>query len=375
MLLAGDIGGTKTKLAVFSPERGAQHPLAEARFSSADYPALRAIVCEFLVDTDVRISSASFGVAGPVVAGEAKVTNLPWVIVERELSTVLGGIPVRLINDLEAIASYVPFAPASARHTLNVGRPMEHGPLAVIAPGTGLGEAFLVSDGHMYHTYASEGGHVDFAPTTPLQLELLRYLQQRHGHVSYERVCSGRGIPNLYAYFRDNGLYVEPAELRAELAVATDRAPIIVQAAIEEIAVACECGGADALTAVNTVLGMQVDWRTGHPGLNTVVGGYSGTGIKPIALRCAFECVKAVRIPVIGCGGIVTVDDVLEFLSVGCTAVQVGTASFGDPGLLDRLAGALEGRLEEAGFSSISEVIGNLDVPELRRREAPERTP
>lgn len=144
---------------------------------------------------------------------------------------------------------------------------------------------------------------------------------------------------------------------------------------IDEIAVACERGGADALTAINTVLGMQVDWRTGRPGLNTVVGGYSGTGIKPIALRCAFECLKAVRIPVIGCGGIATVDDVLEFLSVGCTAVQVGTASFGEPGLLDRLARALEERLEEAGFSSVAEVIGNLDLSELRRREATGRTP
>lgn len=239
MLLAGDVGGTKTVLAVFSPEHGAQHPIAEARFLSGEHSSLPAIVAEFLADVDVEISRASFGVAGPVVAGEATVTNLPWVLTECDLSAALQGVPVRLINDLEAIASYVPFAPAADRYTLNAGSPVENGPLAVIAPGTGLGEAYLVWDGRTYRTQASEGGHVDFAPTTPMQIELLRYLQQRFGHVSYERVCSGRGIPNLYAYFRDNRLYDEPAWLRAELAAAADRAPIIVRAAVERYAEIC----------------------------------------------------------------------------------------------------------------------------------------
>jgi dihydroorotate dehydrogenase (NAD+) catalytic subunit len=133
---------------------------------------------------------------------------------------------------------------------------------------------------------------------------------------------------------------------------------------IGDMALAVEAAGADAITAVNTVLGMQVDWRTRRPGLFTVQGGYSGVAIKPIALRCAWECARAVRIPVIGCGGIRSAADVLEFLVVGCTAVQVGTASFGDPGLLGRLAGELEELLDAAGVADVRALVGTLIVPE-----------
>lgn len=132
---------------------------------------------------------------------------------------------------------------------------------------------------------------------------------------------------------------------------------------IGEMAVAVESAGADAITAVNTVLGMQVDWRTRRPGLNTIQGGYSGVAIKPIALRCAWECVRAVKIPVIGCGGISTADDVLEFLVVGCRAVQIGTASFADPGLIGRLAGEVEERLEAEGIADVNDLIGTLRAP------------
>lgn len=132
---------------------------------------------------------------------------------------------------------------------------------------------------------------------------------------------------------------------------------------IGDIAVAVERGGADAITAVNTVLGMAVDWRSGRPGLNTVQGGYSGTAIKPIALRCAWECVRAVSIPVVGCGGITTAEDVLEFLVVGCSAVQVGTASFSDPGVLAGLAARIDALLEEAGIASASSLIGSIRAP------------
>jgi dihydroorotate dehydrogenase (NAD+) catalytic subunit len=131
---------------------------------------------------------------------------------------------------------------------------------------------------------------------------------------------------------------------------------------IADMARAVEAGGADGITAINTLLGMQVDWRTGAPGLATVVGGYSGVGIKPVALRCAWECVRAVDIPVIGCGGISTAEDVLEFLAVGCRAVQVGTACFSDPGLLEHLAGEIETLLLQEGASSPEEVVGRLQV-------------
>ncbi len=131
-------------------------------------------------------------------------------------------------------------------------------------------------------------------------------------------------------------------------------------ARIGDMARACEAAGADGVTAVNTLLGMAVDWRTGKPGLATVQGGYSGPGIKPVALRCAWECAAAVGIPVIGCGGILGADDVLDFLVVGCSAVQVGTASFRDPGLLGRLALELEARLDEVGVAQISDLIGSV---------------
>lgn len=140
---------------------------------------------------------------------------------------------------------------------------------------------------------------------------------------------------------------------------------------IGDIAVAAERGGADGITAVNTVLGMSVDWRTGRPGLNTVQGGYSGVGIKPIALRCAWECARAVDVPVVGCGGVGTAEDVLEFLVVGCTAVQVGTASFGDPGLLGRLAADLARLLDGAGVAAARDLIGSLAVPAQGRSRVP----
>ncbi len=129
---------------------------------------------------------------------------------------------------------------------------------------------------------------------------------------------------------------------------------------IGEIARAVEAGGADAVTAVNTLLGMSVDWRTGKPGINTVMGGYSGVGVKPVALRCAWQCVSAVKIPVIGCGGVASASDVLEFLAVGCRAVEVGTSCFSDPSHIARLPEQLAALLEGAGFSDVNQRIGVL---------------
>ena len=131
---------------------------------------------------------------------------------------------------------------------------------------------------------------------------------------------------------------------------------------IGEIARAVEGAGADAVCAVNTLLGMRVDWRTRRPGLATIQGGYSGVGVKPVALRCAWECARSVSIPVIGCGGIASAVDALEFLVAGCAAVQVGTASFGDPSLLARLADDTSRLLDEAGVATVRELVGSLDT-------------
>ena len=132
---------------------------------------------------------------------------------------------------------------------------------------------------------------------------------------------------------------------------------------ISEMAIAVESAGADGITAVNTVLGMRVDWRTRQPGLATVQGGYSGTGIKPIALRCAWECARSVKIPVIGCGGIMCAEDVLEFLVVGCAAVQIGTANFGDPALIGRLAAEISALLDRQSIADVRELVGSLALP------------
>ena len=129
---------------------------------------------------------------------------------------------------------------------------------------------------------------------------------------------------------------------------------------ISDMAKAVEAGGADGITAVNTLLGMSVDWRKGTPGLATVQGGYSGVGVKPVALRCAWDCVRSVNIPVIGCGGIAKLEDVLEFLVVGCSAVQIGTASFSNPSLLAEMVEALPAKLAEAGFDSVKDLIGSM---------------
>ena len=131
---------------------------------------------------------------------------------------------------------------------------------------------------------------------------------------------------------------------------------------IDEIAKGCEAGGAHGITAVNTVLGMAVDWRSGKPALHTTIGGYSGVAIKPIALRCAWQCAQAVKIPVIGCGGIRTASDVLEFIVAGCSAVQIGTANFSDPSLLIALESSLHELLEGAGIASVNELRGRIQA-------------
>jgi glucokinase len=243
MLLAGDIGGTKTVLALFQ-ENGAtdfEHvPTRKVVFPSDEFHSLEAIITEFLRENPVHLSGASFGVAGPVVNQQAEITNLSWVIDAHSISNALG-VNTILLNDLESIANAVPHLQDEDLVTLHAGEPEPQGAKAVIAPGTGLGEAFLVWDGHKYESYPSEGGHAAFAPTSFGQIGLLNYWLQRLDHVSYERFCSGLGIPNIYQYLCECGDYDEPAWLRQELATAEDRTPIIVNTAkLGEVALCVE---------------------------------------------------------------------------------------------------------------------------------------
>src|SRR5260370_13215597 len=223
MLLAGDVGGTKTNLAIFSSEAGWRVPVAEATFPSAQYPSLEAVVQEFLQQHHFSVDHASFGVAGPVVAGSATITNLPWMMSEKHLQQELDFPSVRLLNDLDAIAHIIAFLEPQDLHTLNEGQPISKGAIAVIAPGTGLGEGFLTWDGSHYRAHTSEGGHADFAPTNTLQVELLRYLLTRFPHVSFERVCSGKGLPNIYDYLKDSAFPEKPQCLAQQLTTTLHR--------------------------------------------------------------------------------------------------------------------------------------------------------
>jgi glucokinase len=234
MLLAGDIGGTKTNLAVFSSETGFRKPYAEATYASIDYPGLEVLVQEFLAQHDFPVDRASFGVAGPVVDGRATITNLPWMMDENQLQQALHIPSVRLLNDLDAIAHSVPYLESQDLLTLNEGQAVSGGAIAVIAPGTGLGEAFLTWDVSHYKAHTSEGGHADFAPTNTIQVELLRYLLTRFPHVSFERICSGKGLPNIYDYLKDSGYAEEPRWLAEQLATTQDRSPIIVNNALDK---------------------------------------------------------------------------------------------------------------------------------------------
>lgn len=276
MLLAGDIGGTKTALGVFSPDAGPRAPLAEASFPSPHYESLETLVREFLDQVDLPVDRASFGVAGPVVAGRARVTNLPWVIDEVRLREALHLSTVRLLNDLDAVAHAVPQLTTADLVSLQAGEPASGGAIAVIAPGTGLGEAFLTWDGSRYRAHPSEGGHADFAPTGERELGLLRYLQTRFAHVSYERVCSGLGLPNIYAYLKTTGDAEEPAWLAAQLAAAEDPTPVIVDAALGDPP--CDLCVA-ALAMFVSILGAEA----GNLALKVLATGgvYVGGGIPP----------------------------------------------------------------------------------------------
>ena len=277
MLLSGDIGGTKTVLALFK-EEGAnkiEHmPVREAVFPSRNFNSLEEIIHEFLKDDNAHLSAASFGVAGPVVNQKAEITNLSWQIDAQSISDALG-VEARLLNDLEAIANAVPFLQQDDLIALHEGEPEQHGAKAVIAPGTGLGEAFLVWDGQRYESYPSEGGHAAFAPTSYRQIELLSYWLKKLGHVSYERLCSGIGIPNIYQYLCDCGDYEEPEWLRDQLASVGDRTPVIVDNAKSGKARIC----VDTLNLFMEILGSEA----ANLALKVLATGgvYIGGGIPP----------------------------------------------------------------------------------------------
>jgi glucokinase len=202
LLLAGDIGGTKTHLALYRVDALNIELLRESSYPSAGYPGLQALAREFLGAAPPPILAASFGIAGPVEDGEVKATNLPWHISSAAIASELQIPYVHLANDLEATALGAITRPPGELSTLQVGlQRATH--RAVIAAGTGLGQAFLFWDGTRYQTAATEGGHADFAPRNEREVELLRYLLRQFSRVSYERLLSGRGLANIFGFVRD----------------------------------------------------------------------------------------------------------------------------------------------------------------------------
>ncbi|HLW47976.1 MAG TPA: glucokinase [bacterium] len=243
LLLVGDAGGTKTRLALYEPParaRARSGPLRRtpvrliepASFPSASFETFEGIAGQYLRDTRARPVRAVFGVAGPVVDGRAEITNLPWRLSESTLRRALRVKSVRLLNDLVATAWAVPGLRARDTHVVNRGVARRGGTIAVIAPGTGLGEAFLAWDGTEYRAYGSEGGHSDFAPPSELAGDLLAFVRRTRAHVSIEWVCSGMGIPHLYAFLKARHT-PEPAWFAEQVAAAADPAPVIFNAALD----------------------------------------------------------------------------------------------------------------------------------------------
>ncbi|MFO0744542.1 MAG: glucokinase [Myxococcota bacterium] len=256
MMLAGDIGGTKTVLAIFQRDAAAGGLVAtrEARYPSGSYASLDDIVRAFLADGPERPTAACFGVAGPVADGKAKITNLPWVIDASAMAAAFGFAEVRLLNDLQAAAYGALQLGPDQLAVLQPGTPgAAPGNVAVVAPGTGLGEAILFWDGTRYHALPSEGGHTDFAPQTDREVRLLIYLRQRlGGHVSWERILSGAGLGHLYDFLRDVERMDEPPALAARLA-AGDRNAAISAAGLAKAFPIC----AEALSMFARLLGAE----------------------------------------------------------------------------------------------------------------------
>jgi glucokinase len=225
LILAGDIGGTKTHLALFSSQDNNLKAEYQKTYQSQQYSGLEPLLHDFLATGKHPIGRASFGIAGPLIDGRVNPPNLDWVVDPLSLAKALGLPSVSLLNDLEAAAYGIStLAPEEF-----IRRP---GNKVLIAAGTGLGETIIFDDGKNYYPLASEGGHADFAARNEMEIELLRYLIGRFGRVSYERVVSGPGLANIYDFLSERAGSRVPGPFADKIAAAEDRSPVISQAAL-----------------------------------------------------------------------------------------------------------------------------------------------
>jgi glucokinase len=283
LLLAADIGGTKSDLAIFDlSQKPVDPPLRQKRYRNRDFLSFDEILTHFLTDTGTP-EYGCFGVAAVVRRGTAELTNLDWVISEQELENTFAFQATTLINDLTAVCSSLPLLQEKDLLTIQQGQVEEHGVRAVIAPGTGLGEGFLIEQGSCFFPQGSEGGHCNFAPLNQEQVELLVHLQKDSAAVSYELLCSGKGIPNIFDFFASTGMPRDETRFK-QIAEAEDRTVDIMAGALAEpLCPLCE----KTLSVFLEILGSEA----GNLALkNYATGGmFVGGGILPrIADRISF---------------------------------------------------------------------------------------
>jgi glucokinase len=233
-LLAVDVGGTKAELALFDLRGQGLEPDQRSVVPCASYSGIEEILKEYLAGSGARPDFACIGVAGVVDEGRAKITNLPWTLDEQILVKKFAFVRVKLINDMTALAAVLTSLESADLQTLQQGQEQKEEVKAVIAPGTGLGEGYLIETGSVFLPKGSEGGHADFAPVDDEQRALLTWLERDLKPVSYEMLCSGMGIPTLYDFLKDQGKIAETEAIRQQLHTVRDRTPVIIDGAVSQ---------------------------------------------------------------------------------------------------------------------------------------------
>lgn len=253
--LAGDIGGTKVRLALYGEREGGLHRDKIETYPSEEFSGFSEVLETFNGSASGNIDSACFGIAGPVLNGGSHLTNLHWKVDKQEIRDALGTHSVGIVNDLVATAEAIPHLTEDQIEVLHPGEPAFGGPrrYAVLAPGTGLGQASLLVQNGRSYAEPSEGGHVDFAPRTGIEFELLDYLKGKFDRVSYERVLSGPGLENIYDFLKDKKYGVEPPELARRMENEDDRSVVISSAGKAGEFELCE----QALNLFATILAAQ----------------------------------------------------------------------------------------------------------------------